>query len=402
MTLELLIHFCKLQSHTSHISYTLYNNGKKIYISDYSFNVVDFSSNILSIFQNSKDLINYFIIEKTLIFGYIKSIDGKSILFIGPGRIGMFTDKHFKKVIQMYGIFMQQTENENLSNHLQQLNVMSIETFLNYLCICHCSLNQQIITVQELIAKETEQNLLLNSKQQLTKIKQEKLYSTSSQPSSQIHYEEQISFCIQHGLIDNLTNVLNSTNHEEIGNLGPSALRHAKNATIILNSLSLRSAIAGGVSYDTCYNLGGYYIQKIEDCNDIEQLEMLSSIMLIDYCGRVKNENSLKTTDKTINRCIDYIEHNYQQKLTVPLLAKELGITSEYLSSKFKKVTGINLPIYINQVKVREARNLLAMSNMSIIDISEYLGFTNQSYFQTIFKNISGITPLRYRKENHL
>jgi AraC-like DNA-binding protein len=81
------------------------------------------------------------------------------------------------------------------------------------------------------------------------------------------------------------------------------------------------------------------------------------------------------------------------------MIAEEVGLSPEYLSSKFKKVTGINLPNFINQKKIQEAQKLLAFTSMSLSDISESLAFSNQSYFQAIFKKVTGITPLSYRKE---
>lgn len=75
--------------------------------------------------------------------------------------------------------------------------------------------------------------------------------------------------------------------------------------------------------------------------------------MIIDYCTRVQNEKSLKSKDETINKCINYIFTNYREKITVQMIAKKIGISPEYLSSKFKKVTGINLPSFINQKNTR-------------------------------------------------
>jgi AraC-like DNA-binding protein len=53
---------------------------------------------------------------------------------------------------------------------------------------------------------------------------------------------------------------------------------------------------------------------------------------------------------------------------------------------------------YINRQKIEEAKNLLAFSDRSLSEISSYLCFSSQSYFQNLFKKYEGITPLQYRQ----
>lgn len=52
--------------------------------------------------------------------------------------------------------------------------------------------------------------------------------------------------------------------------------------------------------------------------------------------------------------------------------------------------------------KIEDAQKKLVLTDLSIAEISEQLSFTNQSYFQKIFKNITGTTPLKYRKQNSI
>jgi AraC-like DNA-binding protein len=95
-----------------------------------------------------------------------------------------------------------------------------------------------------------------------------------------------------------------------------------------------------------------------------------------------------------------YIRENYQKRLKVEEVAEAVGLSKEYLSSKFKQVAGIALPDYINQQKIGEAKQLLHFTDMSLSEISQYLSFSSQSYFQTVFKNLTGDTPMEYRIKN--
>ena len=74
-----------------------------------------------------------------------------------------------------------------------------------------------------------------------------------------------------------------------------------------------------------------------------------------------------------------------------------LSISPEYLSTRFKQVTQTSIPDYISRQKILEAKRLLRLTDKPLSEISEYLSFSSQSYFQNVFKKIAGITPLEYR-----
>lgn len=274
--------------------------------------------------------------------------------------------------------------------------------FLNALSSANCLINQEVITVQRLLTNGLEEkNILHKAQQQLIAMDEENLYQNEiTSHQSLTNYEEQISYYIKTGSVDLLNKGLANFSYN-FGKLGPDSLRHFKNSSIILNSLALRAAIAGGLNPDTCYKMGRLYVQQLEACTSLDSLSTISHSMVKDYCIRVKNEQAFKTDDVVIKKSIDFISANCHEKITVTIIADEVGLSAEYLSTKFKKVTGINLPNFINQKKIQEAEKLLVFTGMSLSEISESLAFSNQSYFQTIFKKITGVTPLAYRKEKH-
>ncbi len=210
--------------------------------------------------------------------------------------------------------------------------------------------------------------------------------------------ESEMMFYISHGMTKHLKDM--NLGYEDIGVLAFDSLRHYKNALIILNSLSQRAAIAGGLDPEVSYQLGEIYIQKIEACNDIESLMYLSDRIRMDYCDRVAQIIHPITKHKKINEALHYIRENYQKKLSVEEIASTVGLTKEYLSSKFHNVTGIPLPHYINQLKTMEAKQLLHFTDMALSEIAQYLSFSSQSYFQTVFKKQTGETPAEYRLKN--
>ncbi len=85
-----------------------------------------------------------------------------------------------------------------------------------------------------------------------------------------------------------------------------------------------------------------------------------------------------------------------EKKLT--FYANKLCLTPNYLSSIIKEATGSSFQKWIQTIIIIEAENLLKTTNLSIIQISEYLNFANPSFFGRFFKQWVGVTPLQYRK----
>lgn len=69
------------------------------------------------------------------------------------------------------------------------------------------------------------------------------------------------------------------------------------------------------------------------------------------------------------------------------------------LRCKFAAATKSSIPDFILKAKIAEAKQLLRFTNSSLSEITFILSFSSQSYFQTQFKKVLGMTPLEYRNE---
>ena len=72
------------------------------------------------------------------------------------------------------------------------------------------------------------------------------------------------------------------------------------------------------------------------------------------------------------------------------------------LSKKFKREMGFNISSYIMRRKLEEAKSMLNYSDKTVSEISEYLCFSSQSYFQNVFKRKYGMTPKEFRSGRKL
>lgn len=98
-----------------------------------------------------------------------------------------------------------------------------------------------------------------------------------------------------------------------------------------------------------------------------------------------------------IRRAVDYIDSRYMDNISLEGLADYLGINKTYLSSLFRKETGETFSQYLNKIRIEKSKALLLDGNQSVLDIALAVGFTNQNYYNIMFKRITGLTPLEFR-----
>ena len=93
----------------------------------------------------------------------------------------------------------------------------------------------------------------------------------------------------------------------------------------------------------------------------------------------------------------NFVQHHLSEAITTQAIADKLFLSRSYLSRRFKAETGQTLTDFIVGEKVEEAKRLLCYSEKPLNAIGAYLGFSSQSHFSRVFKQITGKTPSEYR-----
>ena len=116
---------------------------------------------------------------------------------------------------------------------------------------------------------------------------------------------------------------------------------------------------------------------------------------------RIKRKNlSIVYSDSYDERTelfIQYICEHFSESITLQSVADHFFLSKEYFSFIFKQKTGFGFNEYLNQLRISQAMKLLENTNESIINIANKCGYSDSSYFTTVFKKISGISPKNYR-----
>lgn len=181
------------------------------------------------------------------------------------------------------------------------------------------------------------------------------------------------------------------------GTMADNALRQEKNIFITSVTAVTRSAIEGGMDMEQAYQLSDVYIQDCERAQDISYISSLEYSMIIDFTERVARNKIPRGMSQEIFECIQFITQHINDPIQVGDVAEHIGKSRSYLCEKFKKELGFDVSRFIMRCKLEEAKSLLTYSNKPLSEISNYLCFSSQSYFQNVFKKKYGLTPKQYR-----
>jgi len=95
----------------------------------------------------------------------------------------------------------------------------------------------------------------------------------------------------------------------------------------------------------------------------------------------------------------EYLEHHYQDKLTVDQLAEQFNITRRTLERRFKKATRHTVSEYLQRLKIEAAKQQLEIGRKPIMEIMLEVGYSDTQTFRDVFKKITGMTPVDYRNK---
>ncbi|NLN42417.1 MAG: helix-turn-helix transcriptional regulator [Clostridiales bacterium] len=102
---------------------------------------------------------------------------------------------------------------------------------------------------------------------------------------------------------------------------------------------------------------------------------------------------------KRVEKVIKFMSENYNQKITLQLLADKADISVSYLSSIFKEITGTSPIDYLMDIRMFRAKTLL-LEGVSVSETAELVGFNDVHYFSRYFKKYEGMCPSQYYNKN--
>ena len=116
-----------------------------------------------------------------------------------------------------------------------------------------------------------------------------------------------------------------------------------------------------------------------------------------DYKVDVQSTHSLSRGEQICGQYLSLVEMHCREQHTVEWYADRMHLSPKYLSNVVKQTLGSSPNSYIDEALVRQAKSLLSSTSLSIQQISDRLGFQNQSHFGTFFKRRTSLSPKAFK-----
>lgn len=137
---------------------------------------------------------------------------------------------------------------------------------------------------------------------------------------------------------------------------------------------------------------------KLDDLHGTEHIVNWFLEMYDDAFSVIKSINEYSMM-ALMERVISYVDTHYDDsELNLNTLAEIMHISASYLGKNFRNFAGVGFTEYLNKTRMEHAKILLLLDSVeSISDIARKVGYTNNAYFATSFKNYFGMSPSKFR-----
>lgn len=123
------------------------------------------------------------------------------------------------------------------------------------------------------------------------------------------------------------------------------------------------------------------------------EIERDNQLSFIVFQGQKEHE------DEPVKKAQEYIERNFQERITVDQLAGMLALGRRNLERRFKKATANTVVEYIQRVKIEAAKVSLESARENVNEVMYNVGYSDPKAFRTTFKRITGLSPVQYRNK---
>lgn len=130
----------------------------------------------------------------------------------------------------------------------------------------------------------------------------------------------------------------------------------------------------------------------------IEILEAYSRFYKLLQTVILKIKTSDIVIDTTLQQAIEYVTENWNKNFSVADIARKCCVSESTLYHLFQRELGQTPISFVNSIRINIAIEHLENSNYSISRISELVGFNSENHFRRVFFDITGMTPLKFRK----
>ena len=114
--------------------------------------------------------------------------------------------------------------------------------------------------------------------------------------------------------------------------------------------------------------------------------------------AKLQTSNAIHSENEIIRKAQQYISSHIREKLSVPLVARQVDVSPSYLTALFHKNLQISPGEYIRRIKLQESKQMIRENDLNFTEIAAALQYSTVHHFSRQFKEKFGITPTEYAK----
>jgi len=160
-----------------------------------------------------------------------------------------------------------------------------------------------------------------------------------------------------------------------------------------------RAALDGGADQTKIFDINIKFLSEFFNYKTIEEVSWALTDILKKFTKETFEFSNVRHVD-LISKAVSYVKTNYMRKLTLNEVAAYVFLSPSYFSKIFKEEMKYYFNDYLNYVRVEKSKALLLTERISLVDIAANVGFYDQSYFNKVFKKITGVTPKKFKECN--
>jgi AraC-like DNA-binding protein len=190
-----------------------------------------------------------------------------------------------------------------------------------------------------------------------------------------------------------INELLGSVYFSSIGDLAR-IREHAKELVILFS----RASIDGGADVRQIFGHNRDCLDKIDRCRTLDELSELLIAIFYRFVGYVFDFSRFEHAD-IIGKAVNFLRENISDKVTLEDAAAHVRLSSGYLGNLFRTELGATFTDFLNRMRVEKSKELLLNPDLSLADIANLVGYSDQSYYTKKFMGLVGVSPGKYRKK---
>lgn len=402
---EAFIYFCKCLYQVYGIPVRIYNEEKLIL----KYELVSLHAYLEPLIDDhlfreiAPKTKNYYVYRtpNSYTYGFIRNKNSKLSVLIGPSPSATLNKQEFyENMRHMSSYSLPDHIYKTLEFYINTIPIMQTGRFIYILCSIYAAVYNEILTPENIkIEKPSE---IFDAKIHRDTVQHfEEISYGDIEKTNYYDYEKRLLLLIRNGMTDLLIKIWQEgTVPANMESSESGTLRAMKNSCIIAIGIVSNTVLEVGCEQEDIYHLRQSYVEQTEKCLTVKEVLNLRFNMMIDFCRHVEHQKYKASNVPIVNHAIKFVNDNIDKKISLQEIASAVHASKSYLCAEFSKAMGVGIFRYIQEQKVKRAKQLLMLSDKTLSEISELLSFSSQSYFQKIFKEIAGMTPKEFRDQN--